>query len=737
MALSGIPKEGVRDNMQDARVLLITDRTELDEQIERVFKDAGEKGIVRAKSGADLIKKLNKNEDALICSLVHKFGGKEDAEGDYDSYIEDLRNSLPKDFKAKGNIYVFVDECHRTQSGKLNEAMREILPDAMFVGFTGTPLLKKDKKKSVEIFGPYIHTYKFNEAVEDGVVLDLRYEARDVDQELRQSDKVDQWFEKKTKGLTDVAKAELKKKWGTMQKVLSARSRIERIVDDIIFDFGLRPRLEDGRGNAMLVAGSVYEACKYYEIFTARGFDKCAIVTSYTPVAQKIKGESTGTGNTDEIFKYDIYKKMLGSKSTEDFEKEVKRRFIEEPGQMQLLIVVDKLLTGFDAPSATYLYIDKSMRDHGLFQAICRVNRLDTEDKEYGYVIDYKDLFDSLKGAIEDYTGESFSGYDKDDVAGLLKNRLEMAQERLDETLEAVRALCEVVAPPRETPQYVQYFCGDTENPQDIKDRENLRVQLYKSTAALVRAYAAIANEMIQAGYTQNQATKIKEEVQHYSKIRDAIKHASGDYVDLKAYEPDMRRLIDMYIYAQPSQKISEMDDLTLIELIVEQGEDALDKLPQSIKKDKTAMAETIENNLRKVIIEERPTNPKYYDKMSELLTELIQDRKQKALEYEAYLQKIVAYTRELKGNEGSYPASIQNNAQKALYDWLGEETEIALALDEQIRYNRKDGWIGHPLKEKALKKIMKKALRDFGYDLDKEDIEELLELVKQQHEYK
>jgi type I restriction enzyme R subunit len=354
----------IREHVRDARVLIVTDRTELDEQIEKVFKGVSE-AIYRTRSGADLVQVLNASEEWLVCSLVHKFGGGEElSDKDIDAYVEEIKRSLGRDylrgFHARGDIFVFVDECHRTQSGKLHDAMKALLPGAMLIGFTGTPLLKSDKRRSIETFGPYIHTYKYDEAVRDGVVLDLRYEARDIDQNITSQAKIDQWFELKTRGLTDVAKAQLKQRWGTMQQVLSTRDRLEKIVADILLDM-----------------------------------------------------------------------------------------------EMKLLIVVDKLLTGFDVPPATYLYIDKPMQDHGLFQAICRVNRLDGEDKEYGYIIDYKDLFRSLEQSIKDYTGEAFAAYDKADVEGLLKDRLSQGRERLEEVREAIKALCEPVAPPRDTAAYL------------------------------------------------------------------------------------------------------------------------------------------------------------------------------------------------------------------------------------------------------------------------------------------
>jgi type I restriction enzyme R subunit len=372
----------IRENREGGRVLIITDRTELDEQIEKVFLGVHEQ-ICRTTSGNDLIEKLNGTEESLLCSLVHKFGrqGDDETAGDEGTkaFIAALQK-LPPDFKAKGDIHVFVDECHRTQSGDLHKAMKTLLPNAIFIGFTGTPLLKADKQKSIEVFGRYIHTYKFDQAVREGVVLDLRYEARDIDQTLTNRDKIDQWFEAKTKGLNDLAKAQLKQKWGTMQRVLSSQDRLEKIVADILMDMSTKPRLMDGHGNAMLVAGSIYEACKFHELFAKSELKgKCAIVTSYAPSVANTKGETTGEGDTDNLIKYGVYAQMLADwfnepadkaiNKVEKFEQAVKKKFINEPGQMKLLIVVDKLLTGFDAPPASYLYIDKQMRDHGLFQA--------------------------------------------------------------------------------------------------------------------------------------------------------------------------------------------------------------------------------------------------------------------------------------------------------------------------------------------------------------------------------
>ena len=753
----------IREHVPDGRVLIVTDRTELDEQIERVFLGVNE-DIHRTVSGADLVNALGSAEQWLVASLIHKFGSSEEASaGDIELYVEEIKASLPKGFSAKGEIFVFVDECHRTQSGKLHQAMKALLPDATLIGFTGTPLLKADKARSIEIFGPYIHTYKYDEAVRDGVVLDLRYEARDIDQELTSEAKIDQWFEAKTAGLTDLAKAQLKQRWGTMRSVLSAQERLQKIVADIVFDMETRDRLKSGQGNALLVSDSIYAACRLYEMFQKTALTgKCAIVTSYQPTPADIKGEETGEGFTEKLRKYDIYRKMLAAhfdepedsamRKVEDFEKEVKRRFIKQPGQMKLLIVVDKLLTGFDAPPATFLYIDKHMQDHGLFQAICRVNRLDGEDKEYGYIIDYKDLFRSLEQSISDYTGEAFEGYDRDDVAGLLKDRLKQGRKRLEEAREAVKALCEPVEPPCDTAAYLRYFCAaESGDAEQLKHNEPKRLALYKLAAAFLRAYANLANEMVAAGYSSSEALTIKSEVAHFENVRSEVKLASGDYIDLKMYEPAMRHLLDTYIRAEESEKVSAFDDLPLVRLIIERGESALASLPEGIRNNKEAMAETIENNVRRLIVDEMAVNPKYYEEMSRLLDALIAERKRQALDYKEYLKRVVKLAKRVSDPDTTrYPRAIDSAALRALFDnlhdWPGlasllVESHVgdtattaaevaALRLNAAIRAARMDDWRGNHFKERKVRNAIRSVL------LDDALVDRLLEIVKAQHDY-
>ncbi|SHV09078.1 HsdR family type I site-specific deoxyribonuclease [Mycobacteroides abscessus subsp. abscessus] len=738
----------IREHQPEARVLLITDRTELDEQIEKVFNGVNEQ-IYRTSSGADLIGTLNASQEWLICSLVHKFRAA-DSDTDDDTaateFINELRASVPKDFTAKGNIFVFVDEAHRTQSGKMHTAMKALLPGAMFIGFTGTPLLKADKATSIETFGSFIHTYKFDEAVDDGVVLDLRYEARNIDQQLTSAEQVDKWFEVKTRGMTDLSKAELKKRWGTMQKVVSSEPRAKQIVNDILLDMETKPRLMDGRGNAMLVGSSIYQACKFYELFVAAGFKgKCAIVTSYTPNANDIAKEDAGEGKTEKIRQYDTYRKMLADHfgepedtavtRVEEFERAVKKQFIENPGQMRLLIVVDKLLTGFDAPSATYLYIDKKMRDHGLFQAICRVNRLDGDDKDYGYIVDYQDLFNSLESAITDYTSGALDGYEKKDIEGLLSDRIDKVRDDLDEALERIRALVEPVAPPKNTLQYQQYFCAAEQgNVQQLKANEPKRVELYKAVAAATRAYGNIANEMTAAGYSPAEAHAIKSEIAHYVDVRAEVKLGAGEDVDFKQYEAGMRFLLDTYIQAGASEVVSDFEDTGLIGLIVKLGAGAIDKLPAGIKRDPEAVAETITNNMRKILTDEHAMNPKYYDKMSALLDAIIEQRRRQAIDYQEYLAKLLDAAKKLgaKESDTTYPSWADNSARRALVDFGWPDPAIPIRVDTVILTSKPHDWVGNAMKEKVVKRAISQTL---PADFDR--LDELFDLVKARDEYR
>ncbi len=689
----------LRRNTTQARVLIVTDRRELDAQIQGVFEGIGEP-IYRADSKKDLLSVLFENKEFLVGSLVHKFDD------------NDLKQPVLKEW------VVLVDECHRTQSGKLHKAMKSLLPNAIFIAFSGTPLLKQDKKTSQEVFGNYIHCYKFNEAVSDKVVLDLNYEARSMDQYVSSPEKLDEYFELKTQGLNDAAKTELKKKWVNLQKVFSTKDRLARIVQDIVLDMAKLPRLRSEKGNAMLVAESVYNACRYFELFLETELkDKVAVITSYEPNIADLK--DCGSDESEESYKYRTYCKMLQNffdekdekkalNKIKEFEEKVKDRFINEPNRMKLLIVKDKLLTGFDAPSLTYLYIDQKMQDHKLFQAVCRVNRLDSEDKDFGCIIDYKDLFDSLQEAHSDYTNGAFENYEREDIQGLISDKAQKIKKKLEETRDQLKSLCEGVKEPKDEEDYIAYFCGS-----DLEKNAQKRRLFYQLVGAFLRMFVEL-NILEKPVYSKEEMRQIKQEAQFYRHLQKAIGLSSGDSVDLKSYSEEMRRILDAYIKTTDSEMLIQIEDQGLCEVLAQMNVNDFNKALSQVFKNESSMAESIANNTKKRIIEKEASDPKYYEKLSSLLNDLILQFREKKLTYLEYLQQIHDLAKKVIDKEDrNYPKKINTIALKTLYDNLDQNEALALETDACIRGNKKDGWVGHNQKEKNLKIALRKIIND------------------------
>jgi len=705
----------------DARILVITDRDELDKQIEGVMKNAGvigaESPSPRITSRAEFVEKLGSSTPRLLCALIHKFD------------VADLKGERPP---VSGRFYVFVDECHRTQGGDMNRQMKRWLEGAIFIGFTGTPLLRKDRLMTRDVFGTYIHTYKFHEGVADGVILDLKYEARDVPQRLTSRAAIDKWFEHKTKGLNNFQKAVLRKRWATMEELMSAGERKQRIIADIIEDFSLKPRLNNDRGTAILVSASIYDACHYYRLLQNTSFGPyCGIITSYEPNHNAISREPA---NSDERYKFDAYTQhvLKRGQTTKQYEDEAKRRFIEEPAHMKLLIVVSKLLTGFDAPSCTYIYLDNELHDHNLFQAICRTNRLDGDDKDYGHIVDFKELFGEVQEAIAVYNSDEL---DTDPGNGgdnnvHLKDWLDEGKKTLDEAREALRYLCEPVPLPREVEQFLHYFCGAAANPNALNETEALRVSFYKAVAVFVRAYAAIAQDLTEAGYSDADSAALQKEVEFYGEIRSAIKKHSGEELDIKPYEADMRHLLNTYIHADPAADLGELGEMSLTELIIETGiHDAIArKLNEKGKLSKNAIAEGIINNVRKTIIREQLTDPRFYDQMSKLLDDLIKQTRADAAAHEEFLRKAEALVKRLTAKlpDEQVPAALHGKREATVIynnlpgilaagraraaavaepheEYGDERLRLALEIDRVMRERAPAGWKGDQAREATL----------------------------------
>jgi len=328
---------------------------------------------------------------------------------------------------------------------------------------------------------------------------------------------------------------------------------------------------------------------------------------------------------------------------------------------------------------------------------------------------------------------DAFDDFEEEDVKGLLVDRLAKAKERLEDALETVYELTKNVEAPKQIEQYIKFFCGNTEDKDALKANEETRLTFYKAVVSLIRAYNNIAPEMIEAGYNQAEADRIKNKVDEYTELRNAIKIASDEYIDLKQYEPDMRQLLDMYLSADPSRTISNFGDASLLQIIVEQGIGAAtDNLPTAIKRSKEAVAETLEANMRKVITQEMPINPVYYERMSVLLQELIQQRKNGAINYEQFLKKIEEMATKVKpeNKQSQYPSNINTPAKQAIYE-IVEDENLTLAMEADVAYNVEENWIGNTLKERKVKHAISRHVSDPNM------VETILEVIKNQKEYR
>jgi type I restriction enzyme R subunit len=760
----------IKANFEDPRVIVITDRTELDVQLSGDFGDAGN-NYHRAKSQADLLDTLQNGKEWLITTLIHKFGNhSNDSENDrttripLDKYLEELqaviRKQFPHGFKAKGkHIFIFVDECHRTQGGRLHDAMRSIMgQDVMLIGFTGTPLLKDAKKNGYNAFrnvsevkfGEFIHKYFHKQAVEDKVILDLQYEAREVEQQITSKDKLDEKLESITRGLSDERKELIKDRWARLEKVYSATDRIERIGYSILDDMANSSILKQDWANAMLVAGNIYSAYKYYEFFQNRCTDtrlrdRVAVVTSYNPTDNDIRKDVTDTAKqTQEKFKYDMALQSFRdaglatedkAASAEKYEVWAKNLFVHAPGRMKLLIVVDKLLTGFDAPCATYLYIDKDMRDHTLFQAICRVNRVGTDvkdddgkvlsvtHKEYGLIVDFKHLFDNIENAVTKFNDENggLGGFDESDIEGLLEDNIAKNIKRLIAADKAFNALKNMWQSRNLTNNELlaDYYMTDFEN----DPAEPRRTAMYKITSALTSSYDNMADVMGRAGFTKEEADYYEHQAREAAHINLYIKQKSGDLFDPRNYDPDMRAMLDRYLRAEDAETIVPATaDFSFLDLINEKSntDDVIEETTKEANGSQKAAAEVIEAKARAVINNSKDKDPAMFLTFSERLQELLDGLRNSTVSFAERMKQMIELIKQAKNGGHSFPEGISTQRQKAYWNnrvecgFSDDEAEavaqIAVADDivtNKTRPNFRDPAHAHGV---LFKKELKKA---------------------------
>lgn len=735
----------IQKNFSNPRVVVITDRKELDLQLAGTFVKGGNK-LHHAESCSDLLDTLNKGDEWLICSLIHKFGAhnhNDEAEKDesgtkvsLDEYLNELQTIIAKKygnhFSVKGdNIFVFVDECHRTQSGRLHEAMRAIMgKDVMPIGFTGTPLLKKDKgnpynaikSMSERTFGPYIHKYLHKQAVEDKVILDLQYEYRNVEQQLTSKEKVDQKLAALTAGreLTPEQKQMVEERWATMERIYSTKERIERIGYSILDDlnYGL---LKHDWCNAMLIAGSIFQAYRYYKFFSSSDLKgRCAVVTSYDPTDSDIANNSADNNKTTEAkFKYDWAKKSFeeaGVKNADEYEKWAKELFVKRPAQMKLLIVVNKLLTGFDAPCATILYIDNEIKDHTLFQAVCRVNRLgeDIKDakgdiivkthKEFGRIVDFKNLFNSIENVVTKFNdGSGFEGLDDVDIDGLLDSAVNKCKEKLLAATEAYEGLKTIWESNslNDLEALSEYYIKEYDGEEPAQARRNI---MYSITGSMVTAYNNMSDYFSKTDLTTEQINHFASLSREAGTVQRKVKQKSGDDFDPKTLDPDMRQLLDQHIRAEDAETfIPSSADFSFLDLINDNTdvEEATEKAIHEAGGNANGAAEAIEGKARRVNTDWNSGDAEEYRLFSDKLQALLEELKARNATAKEKIEALIEHIKAIKhGNDAPY--DLANKRSKALWNnraaWHAPEDKdetihIIKTIDEFIYKNAGRNW--------------------------------------------
>lgn len=678
--------------------------------------------------------------------MIHKFGAHstdDDAEKDesgtkvsLDDYLKELEAIISQkygnNFSVKGeNIFVFVDECHRTQSGRLHEAMRAIMgKEIMLIGFTGTPLLKKDKgdalnrikNMSERTFGSYIHKYLHKQAVEDKVILDLQYEYRNVEQQITSKEKVDQKLAALTAGreLTPEQQLMIEERWATLERIYSTKERIERIGYSILDDvnYGL---LKHDWCNAMLVAGSIYQAYRYYEFFSRSDLaGRCSVVTSYDPMDSDLANNSADNNKTTEAkYKYDWAKRSFadaGVKNAEEYEAWAKNVFTKQPAQMKLLIVVNKLLTGFDAPCATILYIDNEIKDHTLFQAVCRVNRLgeDIKDengnvvvkthKEFGRIIDFKNLFNCIEDVVTKFNdGSGFEGLDDVDIEGLLDSAVNKCKEKLLAATEAYEGLKGIWESKglKDMEALADYYINEYDGEDPAQARRNI---MYSITGGMVTAYNNMADYFSKSDFTPEQIERFASLSREAGTIQRKVRQKSGDDFDPRTLDPDMRQLLDQHIRAEDAETfIPSTADFSFLDLINDSTDTdaAADKAIQQAGGNANGAAEAIEGKARRVNTDWNSGDEEEQKAFSEKLQALLDKLKQNNATAREKVKALIDHIKSIKhGNDA--PDGLNNKRSKALWNnraaWHApEEKEATIDLikkvDEFIHVNAGRNW--------------------------------------------
>lgn len=686
------------------QVLVITDRIELDSQIHQTFNHSRLRAE-KATSGRNLVELINSNGADIITSLVHKF---------------DTASKNQEPIKSK-NIFVLIDESHRTQYGELHIKMKKVFPNACYLGFTGTPLMKKDKSTMNKFGGRIIHKYTIKDGVEDGAIVPLLYEGRLVEQTVNRN-AIDKRIEMITRNLNEKQAEELKQKWSAYEVIASSEQRIKLIADDIYVHF--TKFYKHSYAKAMLATTSKFDAIRYKESFDEYGDFKTAIVIS--PPDQREGYDEVDEEPKDRVLK--VWNRLMKAYSDPTmYEEHIKSEFVDGD-ELELLIVVDKLLTGFDAPRASVLYVDKPMKEHTLLQAIARVNRL-YEGKDFGLIVDYRGLIQELDSAMRTYSGAGLENYDGKDLEGALVDVISIVG-KLRESYSNVVSIFKQIKNKHDKEEY-ELILAD----------EAVRNDFYTELSSFGKYLGvALESEHVYNALGENDLTHYKRELKFYQELRASVKLRYSDTLDHKEYEAKMRNLMDTYIAAEDIIQITAPVDI----LNEKEFENELMRLGSP-----RAKADAIRTRMTKRISEKWDENPAYYKKFSERIEAIIEAYKEKRISEAEYLEKMHTVMEDFrKGYSGStYPEKIKHNIHaqafygvikeiledddfykpsgleqvaedKAIYNYEGILADIATDVDIVIERHSKVDWHDNPDVHKKIS----------------QEIDGLLYLVKKKH---
>lgn len=690
--------------IQNPQVVIVTDRVDLDKQIHKTFNRIGVEAA-RATTGNNLTDLIKNEKIRVITTVVNKFETV-------------VKSGISVDAP---NTFILVDEGHRTQYGEINRRMQEVFKGAIYISFTGTPIMKRDRN-IFDKFGGLIHKYSLDDALKDKSIVPLIYEGKMVDQEVSK-EAIDMRLDMLTRNLTSEQKIEVMKKWSRFEKVASSEQRLELIAWDIASNYN--QTLKGTGFNAMLACNKKVEAVKYYNIFKDEFPELEVAVVISSPDMRE--GEGSIDEDTNDIVKKFYINAISNYKNEEEYEETIKSKFIN--GDIDILIVVDKLLTGFDAPKASTLYLDKQIKEHNLLQAIARVNRL-CDGKDYGYIVDYRGLLGELDKALTMYQEAGLEEFNEEDI----KSSVYYIDTEINNMFEAYEDLKELFKDIKNK--------NDLEEYEILLEDEKIRKDFYNKLCKF-GSMLGIILPSDQAYYKvgKEKISELRKALAFYQKLRATVKLRYSETIDHKEYEAKMQKLLDNYVVAKEMMRITEPVDITDAE--------NFDKELEKMGTDR-GKADAIRTRLTRTISEKSKEDPAYYKKFSTRIEETIEAYRNRRITDSEYLQKMQDIKEDFrKGNSGiSYPTNITTENSRAFYGVIYDKLiprmkenanieeigEIALTIQREIESKIKRDWhyntdIHNEIAQAIDDTIFMYATRK-NINLDLEELDKLIEEI-------